>query len=144
MSNSDEWVENYANVAPAFQFMRAGYDVWMGNNRGNSHSLYHNKYSPKDKEYYNYSFQEMGEYDLPAQIDKVLEVTGKKKLTYVAHSQGTSHDTPVRALHQIRRHKFYLPLKHMFKKRKVKTTNYRLYTVTLVCLLAGDRIVSNY
>lgn len=32
----------------------------------------------------------MGNYDLPAMIDHVLEKTGAKKVTYVAHSQGTT------------------------------------------------------
>ena len=56
MSNSDEFVENFPEKAPAFQLLRAGYDVWIGNNRGNSHSIFHNVYTPKDIEYYNYSF----------------------------------------------------------------------------------------
>lgn len=72
MSNSDEFIENFPEKAPAFQLLRAGYDVWIGNNRGNSHSIFHNVYTPKDSEYYNYSFQEMAQYDLPAQIDKAL------------------------------------------------------------------------
>lgn len=40
--------------------------------------------------YFDYSFVELGVYDLPAQIDKVLDVTGVDKVTYVGHSQGTS------------------------------------------------------
>jgi len=40
--------------------------------------------------FFDYSFYEMGKYDLPAQIDYVLSTTGVKTLSYIAHSQGTS------------------------------------------------------
>lgn len=42
------------------------------------------------KAFYDYSFFKLGEFDAPAQIDFVLKATGKSKLTYVGHSQGTS------------------------------------------------------
>jgi len=92
MSMADIWINNEPDVAVAFQLARAGYDVWLGNNRGNMYSSKHVKLDPvKDaREYFNYSFQDLAEHDLPAQIDKVLEVTEKLKLTYIGHSQGTS------------------------------------------------------
>lgn len=35
---SDGWVDNTPDKAPAFTFARAGYDVYLGNNRGNYYS----------------------------------------------------------------------------------------------------------
>lgn len=37
-----------------------------------------------------FSFHEHGIYDLPASIDKVLQVTGLNKLLYIGYSMGTT------------------------------------------------------
>jgi lysosomal acid lipase/cholesteryl ester hydrolase len=68
----------------------AGFDVWLGNNRGCVYSKGHKKYTHNDFEYFNYSFYEMGKFDLPAFITYILAKTGEKKLSYMGHSQGTS------------------------------------------------------
>jgi len=48
----------------AFALADAGFDVWLNNNRGTTYSLNHIILnSNKDKEYWDYSFQEMGKYD---------------------------------------------------------------------------------
>ena len=35
------WITHRADVAPAFQLVRAGYDVWLGNQRGSRYSRGH-------------------------------------------------------------------------------------------------------
>lgn len=72
-----------------------GYDVWLGNNRGNRYSINHTTYNPfgsfKDRRHYwSFSWHEMGMYDLPAMIDYVLNETKQIKLQYFAHSQGST------------------------------------------------------
>jgi len=47
-----QWVMNRPEVAPALVLARAGYDVWMGNNRGTNYSKTHTTLSNKDKEYW--------------------------------------------------------------------------------------------
>jgi lysosomal acid lipase/cholesteryl ester hydrolase len=56
---------------------REGYDVWLGNTRGNKYSRHHTSLNPdKDNEFWDFTFAEMGLYDLPAQVNKALEVSG--------------------------------------------------------------------
>lgn len=56
------WIINYADVAPAFVASRAGYDVWLGNSRGNTYSLGHTTYDHNKDEakYWDFSWYEMG------------------------------------------------------------------------------------
>lgn len=62
----------------------------MGNARGNTYSKSHVSKSPTDKEFWNFSWHEIGIYDLPAIIDYALKTTKQEKLFYVGHSQGTT------------------------------------------------------
>ena len=67
----------------------AGYDVWLGNSRGNKHSRRHTKYNPdKDKLFWEFTFQDLADYDLPAVFTYVSNYTNQK-LHYIGHSQGT-------------------------------------------------------
>ncbi|CAK1588876.1 unnamed protein product [Parnassius mnemosyne] len=67
----------------------AGYDVWIGNLRGNYHTT-HQNLTRSDPNFWEYSFHEHGKYDVPAQIDKVLSVTGNSKLLYIGYSMGST------------------------------------------------------
>lgn len=72
-----------------------GYDVWMGNARGNVYSRKHVLYDPdgsrEDREHFwRFSWHEIGAIDLPSMIDYVLIATGQKQLFYIGHSQGTT------------------------------------------------------
>jgi len=86
LSSADGWITNYADVAPAFVASRAGYDVWLGNARGNIYSNQHETLDNKTKEYWDFDWQEMGSVDLKASFDYITQLTGMEKLAYIAHS----------------------------------------------------------
>lgn len=89
LGDSTMWVLNPPNETLPFQLSDAGYDVWMGNSRGNTYSKAHKTLSPDQTEFWAWSWDEMAQFDLPASIDFVLEKTGYEKLHYIGHSQGT-------------------------------------------------------
>lgn len=90
-SSSDFWCMNKDKSA-AYRVAHAGYDVWLGNNRGTHYSRGHvSLNAEKDfSKYFDYSFYELGKYDAPTQIDFVRNKTGHDKISYIGHSQGTS------------------------------------------------------
>ncbi|KAI3909145.1 hypothetical protein MKW98_012882 [Papaver atlanticum] len=65
-----------------------GYDVWVGNTRGTRYSRGHTKLNAILPQFWDYSWDEMAQYDLPAYINFVYKQT-KKKINYIGHSQGT-------------------------------------------------------
>lgn len=77
LSCATTWIIQYPDISPAFEMVRNGYDVWLGNNRGTTYSRKHTTLNPdKDKSYWDFSFPELGDFDAPAQIDFVREKTG--------------------------------------------------------------------
>ena len=85
-----QWVTNEPDKANAFILSNAGYDVWMGNNRGSQYSLGHVSLTTDDQEFWNFYQLEMGTIDVPTFIDFVLEKTELDQLSYVGHSEGTT------------------------------------------------------
>ena len=84
------WLMNGEQKALAFILARAGFDVWIGNNRGTRYSRRHIKYKPTDKAFWEFSFDEFAEYDIPTNIALIRQITGVQKLSYIGHSQGTT------------------------------------------------------
>jgi pimeloyl-ACP methyl ester carboxylesterase len=73
----------------AFYLCKAGYDVWLGNNRC-GFKPEHTLLSYADPRMWAWNIRQMGVMDLPALISRVLSETGFEKLGLIAHSQGTT------------------------------------------------------
>jgi len=67
-----------------------GYDVWLGNNRGNKVSMENIHYTEDQPEFWDFSFDEMGSIDLPTMVNFILNQTKVSTLTYIGHSEGTT------------------------------------------------------
>jgi len=76
--------------APAFRLAAEGYDVWLGNYRGNHDSREHVTLDPNHHDFWQFSWDEMAKYDLPSELNFVMNHTSKEKIYYVGHSMGTS------------------------------------------------------
>lgn len=90
LNSSAAWVVTGPKYSLALKLADAGFDVWLGNNRGTQFARKHKRFTYKDQQFWNWTFQHMGLEDLPTQINYVLDLTGQKKLTYIGHSQGTT------------------------------------------------------
>ena len=48
------------------------------------------KYKPTDEEFWDFTWDEMAAFDLPALINYVTKYTEQEQLVYIGHSQGTT------------------------------------------------------
>lgn len=77
MDSTKFWVINGKEDSFAFILAEAGYDVWLGDNRGNRYSRFHITLDPdsfdKDErhKYWFHTFEDMAEFDLAAFFDKI-------------------------------------------------------------------------
>lgn len=90
LGSSADWVMASPEQSLGFMLADAGYDVWLGNMRGNTYSRQHCELNPDKTEFWNFSFDQVGEYDIPAMIAKIREVTGSEKIFYTGFSMGTT------------------------------------------------------
>lgn len=90
LMSSDDWITGGLQNSLAYLLATAGYDVWMGNARGNKHSRQHVSILQENPTFWDFSWHEIGREDLPAMIDYVLNTTNKTQLAYIGHSQGTT------------------------------------------------------
>lgn len=90
LSSSADWIIAGPEKGIGYLLADLGYDVWMGNARGNTYSKKHVSLDPKKAKFWDFSWHEIGIYDLPAMIDYVTNLTGQPKIFYIGHSQGTT------------------------------------------------------
>ncbi|KAJ3214633.1 cholesterol esterase [Clydaea vesicula] len=87
---SEVWVcrtDIHANLP--FLLADLGYDVWLGNTRGNKYSSKHKKFKPSQENFWDFSIDQLAFHDLKDSINYILSLTGAKSLSYIGYSQGT-------------------------------------------------------
>ncbi|XP_013199126.1 lipase 1 [Amyelois transitella] len=91
-SSSADYIVLGPGNAIAYVLAEAGFDVWLGNARGNYYSRRHVTLNPNggrgNLDFWQFSWDEIGNMDLPTVIDHIIETTGQPKLHYIGHSQG--------------------------------------------------------
>ena len=91
LDSSYTWVNNFDNESLGFILADNGFDVWFGNNRGNTYGRDHVMLDPDDgtEAFWAFSWDEMAFYDLPSFVTHITTETGYPSIGYVGHSEGT-------------------------------------------------------
>jgi len=88
MSSDHVYLVNSNENALAYVLADRCFDVWLANSRGNTYSRRHVTLSPEEEAFWDHSWDEMGRYDISANIEYILKTTGEEKIAYVGHSLG--------------------------------------------------------
>lgn len=100
LMNSEVWIcLTSADRSLAFALVEMGFDVWLGNNRGNKYSKKSIHHDPKSKEFWNYSIDDFAWHDIPDCIEYILRFTEASKVSYVGFSQGTAQAFAALSIH---------------------------------------------
>lgn len=100
MMNSEVWVclTEQERCLP-FVLVEQGFDVWLGNNRGNKYSKKSLHHSPADIPFWNFSMDQFAFHDIPDTIDYILTTTKQPSLSYIGFSQGTAQAFATLSIH---------------------------------------------
>ncbi|MCO5573700.1 hypothetical protein L7F22_027474 [Adiantum nelumboides] len=88
LSGGDSWLLNPPEQSLGFILADAGYDVWIGNFRTTSFCHGHVIYTSRDKEYWDWSLDELAEKDLATMVGFAYK-TINMRLHFVGFSQGS-------------------------------------------------------
>ncbi|KAJ5908518.1 Alpha/beta hydrolase fold-1 [Penicillium taxi] len=84
-----------------FQLVEKGYDVWLGNNRGNKYAKKSIQHSPGSNEFWDFSIDQFAFHDIPNSIEYILGVTDQPSLSYIGFSQGTAQAFATLSIHPL-------------------------------------------
>lgn len=91
LGSSADWILLGPEKSLPYLLSDAGYDVWMANARGNYYSRGHVRMAIDSEEFWRFSWQEMGEFDLPAMIDYIRKIKNiTDSIDYIGHSMGAT------------------------------------------------------
>ena len=86
------WFETKNESLPSL-LIKAGYDVWLGNDRGTKNSQRNlNQLHPVEdaKEFWDFSYVELGLYDAPVNLNFIRQTIGAGALTFIGFAQGAT------------------------------------------------------
>jgi len=91
MMDGLSWFETEHSSLPAL-LVKAGYNVYLTNDRGTRNSRRHESLSPVEdaKKYFDYSFAELGVNDAPAVLNFVQTHSGGERVIYIGYSQSST------------------------------------------------------
>jgi len=100
MMNSEVWVclTEQERCLP-FELVERGYDVWLGNNRGNKYSKKSVNHAPTQTTFWNFSMDQFAFHDIPDSIAYILSTTHQPSLSYIGFSQGTAQAFATLSIH---------------------------------------------
>lgn len=83
------WVLSTPKQSLGFILADGGFDVWIANCRGTKSSRRHTTLTPEDPAFWDWTWDQLADYDLPAVLQFVYNQTGGQKVHYIGHSLGT-------------------------------------------------------
>ncbi|XP_018008882.1 lipase 1 [Hyalella azteca] len=89
-SSSADFVLGGPDSALGFMLADAGYDVWLGNFRGNAYSRRHASLQSDDAQFWRFSLDEVSRRDVPAMVDHIITTTHRPHIFYIGHSIGAT------------------------------------------------------
>ncbi|KAG7090991.1 hypothetical protein E1B28_010058 [Marasmius oreades] len=100
LMNSEVWVCLTAEDRTLpFVLVEQGYDVWLGNNRGNKYSKKSIHHGPNTPPFWDFSIDDFAWHDIPDSIEYILDITKAPKVSYVGFSQGTAQAFAALSIH---------------------------------------------
>ncbi|KAI9812304.1 MAG: cholesterol esterase [Pycnora praestabilis] len=100
LMNSEVWVcmTEEERCLP-FKLVERGFDVWLGNNRGNKYSKKSTRFSPNSIKFWDFSMDQFAFHDIPDSIDYILSTASQPSLSYIGFSQGTAQAFATLSIH---------------------------------------------
>lgn len=100
LMNSEVWVcLTDPARSLAFTLAELGFDVWLGNNRGNKYSKKSIHHNPNSTKFWDYSIDDFAWHDIPDSIEYIIEATQEPSVSYVGFSQGTAQAFAALSIH---------------------------------------------
>ncbi|KAA8493166.1 putative lipase [Porphyridium purpureum] len=85
------WVCRGKGHSLAFMLVDAGFDVFLGNVRGNKYGYKHVSLNAQSREFWDFCMDSMVKYDLPANLEACMRISNNApQIAYIGFSQGSA------------------------------------------------------